>query len=119
MSSTTLSPGSRAALRLVAGISAAALWLLVCGWVTYVGYQLSNEVEDCVRMSSEASPISVENEFPSPKSTCSFERADGSVFEKTDYQNAWIVVAGLLIGVIPAATFVWLGLGRPHPASSS
>jgi hypothetical protein len=108
------SPRFFAAIRLLGGVAAAALWLLACGVVTYGAYELSNEIEDCYRLSYRAEPVSVENEFPSPRGTCTFQRADGSVFLKSDYTNAWTLAAGLLVGLVPAGTFIWLGLGRPE-----
>ena len=100
-------------LRLVACVGAAVLWVALSYAATYGLYQLGNEKEDC-RIFEER-VVGVEGEFPSLKHTCVYRRADGSVFKESDYAPQFGVLAiGLLVGLVPAATFLWLGLGWPE-----
>lgn len=109
-----MSFGWRGLLRFVACVVAAALWLGVSYSATYVAYQLGNEIEDCTRIEGSARPVGVDGNWPSLKHTCVYERADGSTFRESDYApQITVLTIGVLFGLVPAATFLWVGVGRP------
>jgi len=109
---TTSPVGWGRSLRLLACIAAAALWLMLAFAVTRVAFARAGDIGNCSIF--ERQVVGVDTDWPLPRYTCVYREPDGTTIRQSRYATPIVImVIGLVVGVVPAATFLWVGLGRP------
>lgn len=109
---TTSSVGWARSLRLLACITAAALWLLLAFAVTRVAFARGGDIGNCDIFGRQE--VGVDTDWPWPRYTCVYREPDGTTITESRHATPIVImVVGLMVGVVPAAAFIWVGVGRP------